>query len=170
MKNRLLIIILSITLCLTFTACSGSSQSDETVDLSTIDFELIKEQLPDYVKEKDDEALKSVTSAGFKIEENFEGSGEPLLFVAATTSDKDCTQQDLYVIAGKFFMYINDLAAQQNPDIALSSEESVGGLYKSIKCAARIATDGEALYGLAVNVDLFNSEDEKNLIEIMNQQ
>ena len=35
---------------------------------------------------------------------------------------------DLYVIAGKFFMYINDLAAQQNPDIALSSEESVGGL------------------------------------------
>ena len=104
-----------------------------------------------------------------EIEENFEGSGEPLLFVAATTSDKDCTQQDLYVIAGKFFMYINDLAAQQNPDIALSSEESVGGLYKSIKCAARIATDGEALYGLAVNVDLFSSEDEKNLIEIMNQ-
>jgi hypothetical protein len=60
MKNRLLIISLSITLCLTFTACSGSSQSDEAVDLSTIDFELIKEQLPDYVKEQylhDDRAV-----------------------------------------------------------------------------------------------------------------
>lgn len=169
MKNRFLIVALAIILCLTFVACSDTSQSEETVDLSTIDFELIKEQLPEYAKEKDDEALKSLTSAGFMIEEDFEGSGEPILFVAATTSDTDCEEKDLYIIAGTLFKYINDLAAEQNPDIALSSDDSFGGLYKSIKCGARVATDSEAMYGLAINVDLFSPEDEKNLISIMNQ-
>lgn len=139
---------------------------EEPIDISTIDFELIREQLSEIVYKGDDELFEPVIGFGFEDPSTKYESKEnkPVLFLFVTSDTLHTNTDKMYAAACKLLMLINDLAHEQNPDVELSSYESFGGLYNAIDAWAYSSDNQKgAAYKVSVNFRVENPTDEEDV-------
>lgn len=200
MRDKVLIIMISIMLCVSVTSCSvdpgslatsSNNAAEETeggffsrlkekheerkaekeaenlvIDVDTIDFDLIREQLDDKVS--NDDIYKDIVGYTFEITEPAKDSesDKPVLHINITVKDHYAGYTEMYIMAGKMFMYINDLAHEQNPDLLLSSEDSFGTLYNSIDGSAHVSDNVFRTYRTYIDTYISEPHDEELLKEM----